>query len=85
MGYVDNFGVLATSAEAARSGADAIFDALAAKGLRVYAVEQAQDSTDFLGLTVDLKRRQLSIKAGCMVGLRDAIETVPDAGRAAAA
>ena len=64
MGYVDNFGVLATSMELARAGADAIYRNLTSKGLRVHAVETTDGCTNFLGLHLDLPRRRMGIKVG---------------------
>ena len=82
MGYVDNFGVLATSAEASKTGADKIRDTLAAKGLPVHAVELSDDVVAFLGLSIDLRQKQLSTKAERLVQLRESIRVALSAERA---
>ena len=74
LGYVDNFGVLATSEAEALRGAQAISDVLQAKGLRIHPIECSSDSADFIGLRLDLRRLSVSIKPARCIRIRAAIQ-----------
>ena len=85
MGYVDNFEVLATTKEAAWTGAEAIRKVLASKGLRVHPTESSSGLVDFLGLQFNLVLQTVRVKPSRAVRLRVALKQLSQRGHASGA
>ncbi len=73
MGYVDNFGVLATSSEIATDGAKAVRRVLESKGLRIHATVASDVEADFIGLCFNLRELSVGLRPSRSYRLRAAI------------